>query len=712
MHISQAWAVFARRSLRTAMIWSLAGVALIGCSEVQEKYGFRTLGVPRPVSVSEPDNPQAGLRSVGFARMGAQGRDALTRDVYDYGGGSRTWGGGPMLRVDTDAAGRNMTLNFVEASIREVVDAVLGETLEVPYVFDERVSGTVTARTTDAIPRATVIPMLENILALHGAAMIEDQGVYHIVPRDAVRNLPKTVVTPGSHPIGRGAGVYVIPLSHASAASVSEVVTGQVGEGSQLAVDTTRNIMIFTGPETEARAIMELASVLDVDVLADKSFALFPVQRASAESIVGELQTMFESEGEAVRFLPVNRLNAVLVVSRQRSTLARVGRWVDRLDKADTRAGMQTFVYYAKNSRAVELASVLSQAFGATTVSSAGADAGRVAPGLEPALLQTSASVEGNEAATAEIVAEAAPALAAAEARGSGGTSTSGIRVVADDRHNALVIMATSEQIRLVRDVLDRIDVMPLQVLIEATIAEVTLNDDLKYGVQWALSQGNYNINWANTATGAIGAAYPGSNLSYRNPDAQAVLSALSEITEVQVVSSPQLMVLDNQSARLQIGDQVPVLTQSATSTNNADAVVVNSVQYVDTGVIFEVTPRVNASGLVTLDILQEVSDPSGTSASTIQSPTIQQRRIQSTVAVQSGATVGLGGLIRDRSSRGESGVPVLKDVPGLGNLFKTNSRSGDRTELLVLITPRVIRNPAQAWEVAQELRQRVRLLR
>ena len=95
MHISQAWAVFARRSLRTAMIWSLAGVALIGCSEVQEKYGFRTLGVPRPVSVSEPDNPQAGLRSVGFARMGAQGRDALTRDVYDYGGGSRTWGGGP-----------------------------------------------------------------------------------------------------------------------------------------------------------------------------------------------------------------------------------------------------------------------------------------------------------------------------------------------------------------------------------------------------------------------------------------------------------------------------------------------------------------------------------------------------------------------------------------------------------------------------------------
>ena len=130
MHISQAWAVFARRSLRTAMIWSLAGVALIGCSEVQEKYGFRTLGVPRPVSVSEPDNPQAGLRSVGFARMGAQGRDALTRDVYDYGGGSRTWGGGPMLRVDTDAAGRNMTLNFVEASIREVVDAVLGETLE------------------------------------------------------------------------------------------------------------------------------------------------------------------------------------------------------------------------------------------------------------------------------------------------------------------------------------------------------------------------------------------------------------------------------------------------------------------------------------------------------------------------------------------------------------------------------------------------------
>ncbi|MDQ2090849.1 type II secretion system secretin GspD [Marimonas arenosa] len=668
--------------------------------------------------MSEPANPAAGFRGAGIVR-GRDGatRDALVQGVFDYGRGFDGQSARRQLQVATDATGEMVTLNFAEVSIREVVDAVLGQTLQVPYVLDERVSGTVTARTTEAIPRSNVIPVLENILALHGAALVKDAEVYNVVPREAVPNLPKRVVTAGNGPLSRGAGVYVIPLEHAPVTSVAEVVAGQVGQGSQLASDKDRNILIFTGPASEAQVIAELASILDVDALEGKSFALFPIQTASAENIAGELQTMFANEGESVRFLPINRLNAVLAVSRRPATLRRVGKWVRNLDKADTRAGQQTFVYYAKNSRAAELATVLSGAFDVSP-SGGNSRSGQtpVAPGLEADQLVTpvSASAEGDDAAgdgTPQPQNLAAATTAPARSIGSG-DSNSGIRIVADDSRNALVIMANAEQISLIREVLNRIDVMPLQVLIEATIAEVTLNDDLRYGVQWALSEGNFALNWVNASTGVVASAFPGSNLAYNKGNAQAVLSALSDVTQVEVVSSPQLMVLDNQSAKLQIGDQVPVLTQSAVSITDPDAVVVNSVQYVDTGVIFEVTPRVNASGLVTLDILQEVSDPAATPNSGIQSPTIQQRRIRSTVAVQSGSTVALGGLIRERSSRGKRGVPMLMDVPALGNLFKTKSRRGDRTELLVLITPRVIRNPVQAWEVAHELRERVSLLR
>ncbi len=182
-----------------------------------------------------------------------------------------------------------------------------------------------------------------------------------------------------------------------------------------------------------------------------------------------------------------------------------------------------------------------------------------------------------------------------------------------------------------------------------------------------------------------------------------------TEITDVRVISSPQLMVLDNQTARLQVGDQVPIATQSSQSVEGIN--LVNTIQFRDTGVILEVTPRVNASGLVVLDVLQEVSDVTETTTSEIDSPTIEQRSIQSTVAVQSGDTIALGGLIRDREEDGVSGIPLLSSIPLLGNLFKTTEKIVRRTELLVLITPRVVRDRREALDVTDELRRRLSTL-
>jgi general secretion pathway protein D len=702
--------------------FTLIAVLLAGCEPIQQKYARRHVTVPTPVT-GPPVAPAGGaLKPAGVLSASVDSpRDALVVPEYYYGSGNVV--AEPLGRpgVATDETGDMVSLNFIETGILEVVDVVLSKTLGLNYVIDSRVQGMVTARTSKPIPRPNVLPVLENILALNGAALVESDGVYNIVPVEAVASLPKVVVTPSMHPQRPGVGIHVIPLEFASVASVQDIVASQISPGHQLAVDHARNILIYTGPAREAAAIAEMVSVLDIDILAGMSFALFPIQTSNAQDIAAELEALFSDEGVGavsgvVRFLPIERLNAVLAIASRPAHLKRVGEWVERLDRADAEAGKRVFVYYAKNSRASDLADILNQVFeGSGGERSVDETRSVVAPGLEPVelfaparvppVLDESAGVETPAAAEAFVVEPPGPGI-----RQTSGDS--GIRFVADERNNAVVVIATAEQFRMIEATLKRLDILPLQVLIEATIAEVRLNDELKYGLQWAFESGNFS----GSALGSVSLsdtapAFSGFNMVLDTGDVRVVLNALSEVTDVEVVSSPQLMVLDNQQARLQVGDQVPIATQSAISTI-ADAPIVNSIQYFDTGVILEVTPRVNASGLVTLDILQEVSDAVLTESSLIDSPTIQQRSIRSIVAVQSGETVALGGLIRERSTESVSGIPVLMEIPLLGNLFKTTGQDAQRTELLVLITPRVIRGAAEARSVTEELRQRLTTLR
>jgi general secretion pathway protein D len=284
-------------------------------------------------------------------------------------------------------------------------------------------------------------------------------------------------------------------------------------------------------------------------------------------------------------------------------------------------------------------------------------------------------------------------------------------RIIADDRTNTLLILATSEEYRMIEETLRKLDTLPLQVLIEATIAEVTLNDDLRYGLQWFFNSGSSTFVFSTQPDGVVASIFPGFNYLFSGQDAQVVLNALTEITDVNVISSPQLMVLNNQSARLQVGDQVPIPVQQAVSVLGLDAPLVNTIQFRDTGVILEVTPRVNNNGVVLLDIVQEVSDVAPTTSSTLEAPTIQQRRIESSVVVRSNEPVALGGLIRDSNRSGRSGIPILSDIPLLGNLFKTTSNNKNRTELLVLITPRVVATDIDARLITDELRRRLNRL-
>jgi len=247
-------------------------------------------------------------------------------------------------------------------------------------------------------------------------------------------------------------------------------------------------------------------------------------------------------------------------------------------------------------------------------------------------------------------------------------------------------------------------------VLIEASIIEVTLTDNLQYGVQWFLQNGNSKFILSQAAASATPTPQlPGFNYLYATPNVQVVVSALQAVTKVKVISAPLIMVLNNQPAQLQVGDQVPIATQSAVAIQSAGAPVVNTIQLHDTGVILKVTPRVNESGLILMDINQEVSAVVPTTTSSLNSPTIQQRKVSSTVAVRSGESVALGGLIQDSVNQQSGGIPVVKDIPIVGNLFAQTQDNKTRTELLVLITPRIVRNDSEARQVTGEIRQRLR---
>lgn len=641
--------------------------------------------------------------------------------------------------VAIESDGR-VTLNFANADIREVVDVVLGETLGVSYIIDPKVQGQVTARTSRPIPRAAVIPALENILAMNGAALTLDDGIYKVVTlQQAVTSLTTPVVAPTRADLARGFAIHVIPLRFAAAQAMADILKPFVGPGRVLRVDAARNLLIFAGTGTEAADLLDMVTVFDVDWMAGMSFALFPVQVADAKSLVADLETVF-LEGDSplagvVRFVPIERLNAVLVISSQPAYLERAETWIDRLDRGAEGTGRRIFVYHVQNSRAADLAEVLTRIFETEISERRRAAPPELAPGLNPVSIapsepaprpaqaaadqgqagapQTGAPQAGAPPAPVETVRAARPAGGRRNDLGSIATiqESGNIRIIADEKNNALVILATSAEYRMIEATLKRLDITPLQVLIEVTIAEVTLDDDLKYGLQWFFEAGDSSITFSTLSTGAVASAFPGFSYFFNSSDARVVLNALTKITDVRVISSPQLMVLDNQSARLQVGDQVPIATQSAVSITDPDAPIVNTIQFRDTGVILEVTPRVNASGLVVLDVFQEVSDVISTTTSAIDSPTIQQRSIQSTVAVQSGDTIALGGLIRDREEDALSGIPILSSIPILGNLFKTTQKIVRRTELLVLITPRVVRDRREALDVTQELRRRLSTL-
>ena len=475
-------------------------------------------------------------------------------------------------------------------------------------------------------------------------------------------------------------------------------------------MDEARNLLLLAGTSQEVQTLLNVVKTFDVDWLAGMSFALYPLEYVDAKTIAGELAEVFSSARSpiagVVRFVPLARLNSLMVITPQAKYLQDVEAWIKRLDLGATTPGRRIYVYDVQNGKADDLAHSLNRILSINSTDTGyGSGNGSSSTTSESSGNTFSfntpmGGISGPGAGRA--VAPAAPRPAedvggGVQGNGDGNILDSGaLKIVPNEENNSLLILASPSEFALIEAALKRLDVLPIQVLIEASIAEVTLTDDIKYGLQFSYQGDNGPIVLSEATNGNISQSFPGfSYLFTGRTDIRAVLNAIESLTNVRVISAPKLVVLNNREAQLQVGDQVPITVQASIGTNDPSSPIVNSVQLRDTGVILRVTPRANKSGRVILEVAQEVSDVAKTTSSGIDSPTIQQRKISSTVAVRDGDTVALGGLIRESQSKGGSGIPYLRKIPVLGQVFGSTDRNTRRTELIVLLTPS--RDPVRA---------------
>lgn len=668
-----------------------------------------------------------------------------TKRAAEFYPGTGTFTARPGTSHSSSTTEGDITLMFQDAPIEEVAMTILGDLLGRAYVVDERVKGSVSLKTGRPLARDALIPVMENILKANNAVLAENDGVFQILP--ASEGL-SSVVTP-SYELDRQKGfqVIVVPLRYISAAEMKNVLRSLQGENAMIQTDESRNILLVSGTQAELKNMLDTVEIFDVDQFKGMSTAIFRLSSSSASKVIQELNAIFgfkdeEDQAGVIRFVEIERLNAILAITPQRKYLNTVSQWVDRLDRVDNSIARTLHVYFVQNLRAGYLAQILSELFDADVSTQEGQDPVALAPGLGGSSIQSSGignSDSGFISGDADSISAGVPSGAGASLPGSlspnadrfasanqfsngsngSGNSNSPIKIIADEENNALVVKATKEEYQDIEDAIKRLDISALQVLLEATIVEVELTGDLEFGTQWFFKNNGIDGNTGvgqldNGGLGGAAGLTPGggpNGFSYSLVDSggaiRAVLSALASDNKMQVLSSPSLMVLDNHTASINVGDQVPVRTSESTNTGTDD-LVTSTIQFVETGVTLQVAPRVSQNGNVVMDIYQNIRTANETEVSNIDSPTIDQREVSTSVAVMSGDTIVLGGLIQDGNAQGNSGVPGLRNLPLLGPLFGTTTRASARTELLVLITPTAIHNAAEAREATQELRNKL----
>ena len=613
--------------------------------------------------------------------------------------------------------GDAVTMSFENAPLSEVTHAILSDILGIDYLVDGPIPGEVTFRTRTPIERDTLLNVLESLLKANNVMLIRGRDNRYIVSSaQSATQLAPRIVSKGDK--AAGYSTMVIPLQYISAGGMADILKPLADEKAFTRVDNARNLLMLSGTQSQLGGWLDIINTFDVDMLEGMSVGLFPLQYSGVEELVDSLNKLLtaastdDGQGgltDIVRVMPFVRLNSVLVITPRAHYLERIETWIERLDRApESGAERRLYVYPVQNTTAGRLATLLNSIYsgggGQRTNQQGSRDAGSVAPGLNRESIGSGAAQTSVSALTMD---QEGSANAASE-----------VRVVADEENNSLMIYSTGMQYKAIKEALTQLDTPPTQVLVEASIVEVTLSDSLKYGLEWTFNGQLGNSRFDGTGVLSDGAfnfgggsgpiAELANGFSYTVTggagDIIAVLQALATESLINVISTPSVMVLDNNTATIQVGDQVPV-NNGSTVTNGGNTI--QNISYKNTGVQLSVRPSVNAGGLVTMDVEQTVTDVGQIDVT--GNRRFLERSITSRVAVRSGESVVLGGLIRENAANQEDGIPWLHNAPLIGPLFGTTEKTRDRTELLVIITPRALFNDAEVSQVSDEMRDQVR---
>lgn len=616
------------------------------------------------------------------------------------------------------SVGDKYELNFANASLPELTKVILKDTLGIPYVYDARVQGEVTIATGRPVSREELIATLESVLRMNRGVLVQEGGLYRIIPVSVAKTGGGAVsYAEESRQIGPGYGITLFPLRHVSSDTMMRMLSSFVAKPGTLRAEARNNLLLIRGTGYERQSLMQIAQQFDVDWIRGQSVGVYALRHASPDEVISELEQIFQTETgglgkNVIRFRPMERLNAVLVVTPRSKLLKKAEIWVRRLDRTND-ATIRTFVYHVENGKAKDLAKILKQTFsGQSSARRLATD--EITPDQNASQIadDNNLGVQGEPSLAEQVQPDEL-------ITGSTISSESPIRIVADEIRNKLVIRTSGRIYKKILHVLKDLDRPPVQVLINATLAEVTLNDNLRYGVQAYLKSSSGStrklLGFSSGESLVIQPQLPGLNfLAGLETTPKVVLDLLASETNVRVVSSPSVVVVNNKQAVLQVGDEVPIATRQATSVTDPEAPIVNNIDFRETGVILKVTPRVNSNGLVTMEIEQEISNVSNAvpvgEAGTL-TPTISQRKISTTISVYSGQMVVLAGLISERRDKLRNRVPIWEKVPILGKFPGKTINSSVRSELVVFLRPKVIYNPVQASRIAEELRWRLKSL-
>ncbi|WP_169352783.1 type II secretion system secretin GspD [Thermodesulfatator atlanticus] len=671
--------------MRRGYVFLILLILLAGCQTKKPRVATETLlsptlsakpslpsEKPRPLKEKEPPTAKPTPEVKSFVILEAPEKEPqkITR-VYR-----------PEIKKDGQI---ELSLDMEGADLLDFLDLLLKETLKVNYVVDNAARAKVTLHIHGSFTRDQIFNMLGQVLALNNLSLVKDGDLYRILPASKLAGVSGDISFAFLRPR------YLRVLE------IKGLLQPLVSQGAKILIDkATNTLLVFDNPENVLK-VSRVVSLLDEDVLADMTLALYKPKVLDADTLAGYLKSIFQATPwkerrltSFVDFIPMKEINALLIVARDEGLIKRIKRWIDELDKGEL-AEKEVFIYQVENGDAEEIADILQQAFSGTTKKSN---------------RKTIVPAQKTKPNSSEVSGE--------------------VRIIPDKTNNLLVIKATRQDYLTIKRLLEQIDVLPRQVVIEMLIMEITLNKELEHGVEWFLKnrtkyQGDlYNLGAGFAKQEGRTPAFfenaqqlKGLTLSlYRVGDFGSLFNLLESISQINILSSPVILATDNKEARIQIGQEVPIITQQVTNTSATEPNITSTVQYRDTGIILDVKPHINSSGLVKLDIVQEISSAQKNYLGLENTPLITKRKIETSLVVKNNQTIVLGGLIDNRQEFAETGVPLLKDLPFIGHAFKWQKRTRDRTELLVAITPRVVRNYQEAEAVMHAFKEKIRALR